>query len=78
MRALNLIASIILAIGGLNWLSVGVFQFDVVASVFGGAGAIISRIIYILVGVSTLFLIYSAIAERGRINLNCCNNEKTN
>lgn len=76
MRALNLIASIILAIGGLNWLSVGIFQFDIVASVFGGTGALISRIIYILVGVATLYLIYSAIAERGRINLNCCSNDR--
>lgn len=76
MRALNLIASIILAIGGINWLSVGIFQFDIVATVFGGTGAIISRIIYILVGVATLYLIYSAIAERGKINLNCCNNRE--
>ena len=76
MRALNLIASIILAIGGINWLSIGIFQFDIVATIFGGTGAIVSRIIYILVGVATLYLIYSAIAERGKINLNCCNNRE--
>ena len=76
MRALNLIASIILAIGGINWLSIGIFQFDLVATIFGGTGAIVSRIIYILVGVATLYLIYAAIAEKGKINLNCCNNRE--
>ena len=76
MRVLNLIACIILAIGGINWLSVGIFQFDIVATIFGGTGAIVSRIIYILVGVATLYLIYSAIASRGKINLNCCNNRE--
>ena len=76
MRALYLIASIILAIGGINWLSIGIFQFDLVATIFGGTGAIVSRIIYILVGVATLYLIYAAIAEKGKINLNCCNNRE--
>jgi len=74
MKALNLIASIIVAIGGINWLSVGIFQFDIIATIFGGVGAIVSRVIYILVGIATLYLIYSAIAERGKIDLNCCSN----
>ncbi len=69
MRIINLIASIILAIGGLNWLSVGIFQFDIVAGIFGSTASVFSRIIYILVGLATLYLIYVAIANRGRIML---------
>ena len=60
MKLMNLISFIILAIGGLNWLSVGVFQFDIVAGIFGSTASVVSRIIYILVGVATLYLIYSA------------------
>ena len=69
MKLMNLVSFIILAIGGLNWLSVGVFQFDIVAGVFGSTASIVSRIIYILVGIATLYLIYSAIVERGRIDM---------
>ena len=76
MKILNFITSIIVAIGGLNWFSVGVFQFDIISNIFGGIDNWISRIIYILVGVSTLFLIYSAISERGIINMNCCAEKK--
>ena len=39
-------------IGALNWLLVGIFQFDVVAAIFGGQGAIISRIIYTIIGLA--------------------------
>ena len=68
MRLINLIASILLAIGGLNWLSIGIFGFNFVG-LLDGLTPIISRIIYILVGVATLYLIYSAIVSKGRINL---------
>lgn len=69
MRLINLIASILLAIGGLNWLSIGIFGFNFVG-LLDGITPVISRIIYILVGVATLYLIYSAIVSKGRINLN--------
>lgn len=44
-------------IGALNWLLIGAFQFDLVASIFGGQGAIISRVIYVLVGIAGLICI---------------------
>lgn len=69
MRLINLIASILVAIGGLNWLSIGVFGYNFVG-LFDGITPIISRIIYILVGVATLYLIYSAIVSKGKLNLN--------
>lgn len=51
------IALIILIIGGINWGLVGIFEFDIVAWLFGGAAAVISRIIYILVAISALWCI---------------------
>lgn len=44
-------------IGAVNWLLVGVFQFDLVAFLFGGQTAVISRVIYALVGVAGLICI---------------------
>ncbi len=44
-------------IGGINWGSVGIFQFDLVAWIFGGQSNIISRIVYTLVGLSALWCI---------------------
>ncbi|MDD4816172.1 MAG: DUF378 domain-containing protein [Clostridia bacterium] len=64
MKIANLVAFVILIIGGLNWLLVGALQFDVVAELLGGTAAIISRIIYILVGISALWLTFVAIYNR--------------
>ena len=69
MRLMNLISFIILAIGGLDWLSVGVFQFDIVAGIFGSTASVVSRIVYILVGIATLYLIYASIVDRGKIDM---------
>ena len=46
------IALALLIIGGLNWGSVGLFQFDLVAFVGGGSDGLISRVIYTVVGLS--------------------------
>ena len=51
------LALIILVIGGLNWGLVGIFEFDAVAWIFGGAAALISRIIYILVALAAVWCI---------------------
>ncbi|WP_456272957.1 DUF378 domain-containing protein [Bacillus sp. AK031] len=57
MKALDSIALILLIVGGLNWLLVGLFEFDLVASLFGGETAILSKIVYILVGLSAIYCI---------------------
>ena len=54
MDTLALILSIV---GGLNWGLIGIFQFDLVAWLFGGVDSIVSRIIYTLVGLSALWCI---------------------
>lgn len=51
------IALTLLVIGGLNWGSIGIFQFDLVAFLFGGQTGIVSRIVYILVALSAIWCI---------------------
>lgn len=64
----NIIAFIILLIGGLNWGLVGIFRWNLVTAIFGGfnAGAIV---IYVLVMLAAIWLIISAIISMGRIML---------
>lgn len=54
METLQRIALALLIIGGVNWGLIGFFQFDLVASIFGGQEAGLSRLIYALVGISAL------------------------
>ncbi len=61
MKYLNIIAMALLVIGGLNWLLVGLFEFDLVAAIFGGTvgpRSGLSRIIYILVGLAAIYGLY--------------------
>lgn len=51
---MNIIALILMVIGALNWGLVGIFQFDLVAAIFGYA-SVVARIIYTLVGVAGLW-----------------------
>ncbi|WNS80188.1 DUF378 domain-containing protein [Domibacillus sp. DTU_2020_1001157_1_SI_ALB_TIR_016] len=55
MKGLDSVALILLIVGGINWLLVGLLQFDLVASIFGGQDALLARIVYILVGLSALY-----------------------
>jgi uncharacterized membrane protein YuzA (DUF378 family) len=54
MKSLNLITLILLIVGGLNWGLVGLLNFDLGATLFG-AGSILARIVYMLVGLSALW-----------------------
>ena len=51
-------------IGGINWLLVGLFRFDLVAYLFGGRAATVSRVIYTIVGVAALWCISLLFRER--------------
>ena len=57
MNVINKIFLTLLIIGGINWGLIGLFQYDLVAALFGGAASMISRIIYTLVGISGLYCI---------------------
>ena len=52
MKALNLITLLLVIVGAINWGLMGLFQLDLVATLFGGPQAALSRIVYILVGLS--------------------------
>lgn len=54
---LDKIALLLVIIGALNWGSIGIFQFDLVSWLFGGQGAILSRIIYTLVALAGIWVI---------------------
>ena len=64
---LDRLALIILIIGGLNWGSVGLFNFDIVSFIFGGSDEIITRIIFMLVGLSALWCISLLFRTRERL-----------
>lgn len=57
MKAFNLLTLILLVVGGLNWGLVGLFQFDLVAGIFGGSSAAVARVVYTLVGLAAVYRI---------------------
>ena len=57
MMIIDRIALALTIIGALNWGSIGLFSFDIVASIFGGQTAIVSRIIYTLVALGGIWCI---------------------
>lgn len=58
MKVAHCIAFILLIIGGLNWLVVGIWGVDV-GTLFGGQTVAVSRVIYVLVGISALWEIFT-------------------
>lgn len=68
-KTFDYIALALVVIGALNWGLIGFFQFDLVAFLFGGMGAWISRVIYALVGISGIY----ALTLFGRISNNAYN-----
>lgn len=54
MKILNAITLVLVIVGGLNWGLVGLFDFDLVAALFG-AGSVLSRTVYVLVGLSAVW-----------------------
>jgi uncharacterized membrane protein YuzA (DUF378 family) len=55
MERMDRFALILMIVGALNWLLVGLFRFDLVANLFGGQTALLSRLIYSLVGAAGLY-----------------------
>ena len=58
------IALILTIIGGVNWGSIGLFRFDIVAWIFGGQNAMLSRIVYTLVALAGIWCISLLFRER--------------
>ena len=66
---LDKLALSLLIIGGINWGSVGLFRFDIVAAIFGGSGTLVSRIIYTLVGLSALYCVSLLFREHNDLSV---------
>ncbi|MBQ8393082.1 MAG: DUF378 domain-containing protein [Clostridia bacterium] len=58
------IALLLLIVGGLNWGSIGLFQFDLVAWIFGGQDALGARIVYVAVALCALWCVSLLFRER--------------
>ena len=57
MKIVDRIALILTIIGGINWGLIGIFKFDLVAWIFGGQTAVMSRIVYTLVCLAAIWCI---------------------
>lgn len=55
MKSLDIVAAALLVIGGLNWGLWGLLEFDLVATIFGGNTAILSKVIYSVVGLAAIY-----------------------
>lgn len=62
-KVVNLIATILVIVGGLNWGLVGALNYDVVDAVFGAA-SIAARVIYILVGLGALWMLFTSLKKK--------------
>ncbi|MFW5804476.1 MAG: DUF378 domain-containing protein [bacterium] len=56
LNTLDWIALVLVVVGALNWGLVGLFQLDLVATLFNGQTSVISRIVYTLVGLSAVYV----------------------
>lgn len=56
MKALHSIAIVLVIVGGLNWLLVGAFNFNLVAAIFGDMTAA-ARVVYVLVGLAAIYML---------------------
>lgn len=63
---MDTIALILAIIGSINWGLVGVAKFDLVAWIFGGQTAVVSRIVYALVGLAGLWCITLLFRQKNR------------
>ena len=68
-RQMDTLALILIVIGALNWGLVGIFQFDLVAAIFGGMSGVVSRIIYTLVGLAGIWGITMLFRRRNRAGI---------
>jgi len=56
LNVLDWVALVLVIVGGLNWALVGLFSFDLVATIFGDM-SVLSRIVYVLVGLSAVYML---------------------
>ena len=66
---ITLIAFLISLAGSINWLMIGLLQYDFIAGLFGFQASLFSRLFYILFGISALYLVIRVIANKGSVKI---------
>ena len=63
----NLIAFLITCVGGINWFCIGLFQFDVIAGIFGSQAHFVSRFFYVIIGLASIYSLIALPIKKGKI-----------
>ena len=66
---ITFICFLVTLFGSVNWLSIGMLQYDIIAGFFGTQSSMFSRILYIVIGFSSVWLVVMAIKGRGRLHI---------
>lgn len=64
---MKIVCFILTILGGINWLTIGMLQYDFVAGIFGTQANIFSRLIYAMIGISAVYTLFMAILHKGKI-----------
>ncbi len=72
----NLIVLLVLIAGAINWFVIGVFQFDIIAGLFGSQSVFLSRFVYTLIGLAGLWILFLLGIKKGNINVGKKNKKK--
>lgn len=70
LNGMDKFALVLVIVGALNWLLVGLFRYDLVAAIFGGQDALLSRVVYTLVGVAGIWCISLLFRDRHDVATN--------
>ena len=63
----NLIAYLIVIFGGINWFCIGLFQFDIIAGIFGSQAHFVSRFLYCIIGICAIYSLIALPIKKGRV-----------
>lgn len=66
LNTMDIIGYVLVVIGGLNWGLVGLFEYNLVDSIFG-AGSLMARIVYSLVGLAAVYMIFAFFKLSGKV-----------
>ncbi len=66
---LTILSFLIMVAGGVNWLMIGLLQYDFIAGIFGFQGSIFSRILYIVIGAATAFFVFKVLKGKGKVSV---------
>ena len=64
---MRVFAFILTILGGINWLTIGMLQYDFVAGIFGTQANVFSRLIYALIGMASIYTLFLVIVNRGKL-----------